>query len=474
MRSNDPCPTRAVRPRPDLASGLQPAAAPSSAVRSLSSISHAWSSVWKAEWRMRKGSVHDSHGLLELAGVVGAHRRDVVLSILPSCVQGNRPALRDPQSDPRREVLALDADGVADDPVAVASAPARALAHHRRHARRDAVEERPARAQERDRALELGLAQRPVLGRRRREGDAPEVGPTGTDLVLDDLEGSGGIEFACHPCQIGDRPIALPIRLERLQGELGGLGAPTPARPVEAEGDRAFLLGPVFDDRADRHDLSISRIRRSSGLAFSDGYTYTPTYGQSSSQEIRCQRAEQDDLRLAGRPRSLPAGAGARRRQPVRRDLRCAQSLRRHRGREARGLRRDQGPRRVRQGPQGPIHRAPPGRVGELQQQRLRALPRLARPDRQVRRPRRAQRRLHDGRPGRQERRLARVSRHRQPQLRKQRRPGQPRSRRVRSRSFANASRRSSTTWSPALPKSRMSKTSTSDPRPVSGRGGER
>ena len=30
-----------------------------SPVRSLSSISHAWSSVWKAEWRMRNGSVHD-------------------------------------------------------------------------------------------------------------------------------------------------------------------------------------------------------------------------------------------------------------------------------------------------------------------------------------------------------------------------------------------------------------------------------
>ena len=33
--------------------------APASPVRSLSSISHAWSSVWKAEWRMRNGSVHE-------------------------------------------------------------------------------------------------------------------------------------------------------------------------------------------------------------------------------------------------------------------------------------------------------------------------------------------------------------------------------------------------------------------------------
>ena len=31
----------------------------STAERSLSSISHAWSSVWKAECRMRNGSVHD-------------------------------------------------------------------------------------------------------------------------------------------------------------------------------------------------------------------------------------------------------------------------------------------------------------------------------------------------------------------------------------------------------------------------------
>ena len=32
---------------------------PSWAERSLSSISHAWSSVWKAECRIRNGSVHD-------------------------------------------------------------------------------------------------------------------------------------------------------------------------------------------------------------------------------------------------------------------------------------------------------------------------------------------------------------------------------------------------------------------------------
>ena len=107
---------------------------------------------------------------------------------------------------------------------------------------------------------------------------------------------------------------------------------------------------------------------------------------ESSSREIRCTRAEQDDLRLAGRPPPLPASAGARRRQPVGRHLRCSQSLRRHRGGQARGLRRGHRSGRDRQGPQGPLHRRPPRRVDQHEQQRRRAVPGLARPDRQVRR----------------------------------------------------------------------------------------
>jgi hypothetical protein len=45
----------------------------------------------------------------------------------PQSIRGKRRALRYPQPDLFREVLALGADGVADDLVAVASSPARAL-----------------------------------------------------------------------------------------------------------------------------------------------------------------------------------------------------------------------------------------------------------------------------------------------------------------------------------------------------------
>src|SRR6266542_1727098 len=177
--------------------------------------------------------------------------------MLAQSIRGKRRALRYPQPDLLREVLAFGADGVADDPVAVASSPARALAHLRRDPRRDAVEERPAGPQERDPAFELRLAHRPLLGRRGREGDAPEVGRTGSDPVLHDLEGPGGVELACYPGETRDRPVALPIGLERLQGELGAPGAPTPPWPVDAEGHRPLPLGPAFDDGADGHGSSL-------------------------------------------------------------------------------------------------------------------------------------------------------------------------------------------------------------------------
>jgi hypothetical protein len=59
--------------------------------------------------------------------------------------------------------------------------------------------------QQHDPALELGLAHRPLLGRRGREGDAPEVGRTGSDPVFHDLERPGGVELACHPGEPRDR-----------------------------------------------------------------------------------------------------------------------------------------------------------------------------------------------------------------------------------------------------------------------------
>ena len=48
-------------------------------------------------------------------------------------------------------------------PVAVPAATARPVAHHGRHARRDAVEERPGRLQEGDPAFEVDLGHRPLL-----------------------------------------------------------------------------------------------------------------------------------------------------------------------------------------------------------------------------------------------------------------------------------------------------------------------
>jgi hypothetical protein len=173
--------------------------------------------------------------------------------MLAQSIWGQRRALRYPHPDLLGEVLAFGADGVPDDPVAVASSPARALAHLRRDPRRDAVKESPAGPQERDPAFEFCLAHRPRLGRRGREGDAPEVGRTGSDLVLHDLQGPGGVKLACHPGESCDRPVALAIGLERLQGELGALGAPTPPWPVEAEGHRPLPLGAAFDDGADGH-----------------------------------------------------------------------------------------------------------------------------------------------------------------------------------------------------------------------------
>src|SRR5450755_4219664 len=111
---------------------------------------------------------------LDLTRVVCAHRRDVRFPMLSQSIRGERRLLRYSEPDLPREVLAFGADRMADDPVTVASSPARTLAHFRRDPCCDAVEELPAGPQERDPAFELRLAHRPLLGRRGREGDAPE------------------------------------------------------------------------------------------------------------------------------------------------------------------------------------------------------------------------------------------------------------------------------------------------------------
>ncbi len=196
------------------------------------------------------------HAPGDLAGVVRPHRREVRLAVLVKPSRRERALFGDPQPDLLREFLTLGADGVADDPVAVPSSPARAFfSHLRRDPCSDPVEERPAGPQQRDPALEFRLAHRSLLGRRGREGHAMEVDRTRTDLVLQDVEGPGGVELARHPGKACDRPVPLPIGLERLQGELGCPGASAPPRPVDAEGHRPLVLGPAFDDGADGHSL---------------------------------------------------------------------------------------------------------------------------------------------------------------------------------------------------------------------------
>ena len=131
------------------------------------------------------------------------------------------------------------------------------------------------------------------------------------------------------------------------------------------------------------------------------------------------------------------------------------------------GFRRDRGPGRARQGPEGPVHRHPPGRVGRHDVQPRRDLPRLSRTDRQVRPPYRAQRRLHDGRPGGQADRPARrprpaVGR----QLRVHARRVHARGRGDRGGAAGTESRRS-TRWSAPRPSSRPSRISTSSDGPI-------
>src|SRR5262245_1842975 len=84
------------------------------------------------------------HTPRDLPGVVRAHRGDIVLPVLAQSIRAERRLLRYPQPDSLGELLALGADGVADDPVAVASSAAWALAHLRRDPCRDVVEECPA------------------------------------------------------------------------------------------------------------------------------------------------------------------------------------------------------------------------------------------------------------------------------------------------------------------------------------------
>src|SRR5438552_1817626 len=67
-----------------------------------------------------------AHLPIDLAGVVVAHRREVRLAILPKSLLDRRLVFGDAEANLLREVQALDSDDVANDVIAVASAPARA------------------------------------------------------------------------------------------------------------------------------------------------------------------------------------------------------------------------------------------------------------------------------------------------------------------------------------------------------------
>ena len=181
-----------------------------------------------------------------------------------------------------------------------------------------------------------------------------------------------------------------------------------------------------------------------------------------TGRRLRCGRAEQDHLCLRWRPQALPAGPGARGRQPLRGDRRRAQALRRRPGGPPRGLRRRRRPRGRRLRAQGPVHGVLVGEWVDSQRQARRPLPRLARPRGQVRPPRRAQRRVVDRRLRGQAGRLARHLgigdvRYGAPRRSRPSRSSRP------STSSATRFRPSSSTWSRAPLVSRPWRSSTSD-----------
>ena len=110
--------------------------------------------------------------LVNIVSLYRAGRVDEAAVLHPGEV--GRALLRRNLSLEAADVLVLFFD-LADDLVAVASSPARALAHLRRDARRDAVEVCPSCLQERDLALELGFASHSQFATRFRALWAPDV-----------------------------------------------------------------------------------------------------------------------------------------------------------------------------------------------------------------------------------------------------------------------------------------------------------
>src|SRR4029077_9059331 len=91
------------------------------------------------------------------AAFVCAEGGQVLLPIRGEAAAGKRAALGYPQAYLLREVLALDANGVADDPVAVAPATTWSFAHLAGEPLPHAVEEAPTPAGVLEFAFELGV-----------------------------------------------------------------------------------------------------------------------------------------------------------------------------------------------------------------------------------------------------------------------------------------------------------------------------
>src|SRR5205823_3604667 len=103
-----------------------------------------------------------------------------------------------------------------------------------------------------------------LLRARWGERDAPEIRRACADAVLDHFEPTGGVELGRPTRRDSDRTVALAIRLERRERQVGCLRAAAPARPVDGERDRLLSLGTAFDDGADGH---VSREYRANGRA---------------------------------------------------------------------------------------------------------------------------------------------------------------------------------------------------------------
>ena len=144
------------------------------------------------------------------------------------------------------EIRLLVDEDVADDLITVATTAARTLLHLRRYAGSDVVEVSPGRLEQPELPFQLLLGHRPLLERGWGERDAPKVGRSHADVVLDDLEGTRRIELGPEAGEPGDGPVPVAIRLEKLD-RLGPVFAPR-LQPGQSMAKAATFLsfGPCW------------------------------------------------------------------------------------------------------------------------------------------------------------------------------------------------------------------------------------